>query len=73
MTNRYGIIEISLPVEVVADLTVISSKAGMATSEYAGHLVIVGAYGVLHPIVIEHCKRVNQGVSGTETQGNDNG
>jgi len=73
MTNRYGIIEVALPVEVVADLTVISAKAGMATSEYAGHLVLVGAYGVLHPVVIEYRRRVNQGVSGTETQGDDNG
>lgn len=73
MTNRYGIIEVALPVEVVADLTVISAKAGMATSEYAGHLVLVGAYGVFHPVVIEYRKRVHQGISGTETQGNDNG
>lgn len=73
MNNPLKIMDVALPIEVAADLTIRSAKAGMETSMYLGTIVLAGAYGVLHPQVIEFRRRAKLGVSGPVTQGDENG
>lgn len=61
--------EIALPAAETADLSIRATQAEMPVSEYLGIQCLLGAYGVLHPIVMAFNSRAKKGVSGTETNG----
>lgn len=68
MKKRRKITQVELPVPELADLTSRAAAAGVPTAYYIGIAALTGAYGALHPDVVEFRMRANQGQSGTETQ-----
>lgn len=69
MNNDQKIMELSLPVPEAADLTLRAAQAGIPTAEFLGIQALAGAYGHLHPVVVEFRKRANPGINGPETEG----
>ena len=69
MNNSSEIMDIALPIEVAADMTSKAASHGVPTHEYLGIVAIAGAYGHLHPKVIEFKRRAKAGINGPETQG----
>lgn len=67
MKNPLKTMDVSLPHEVAADLTIAASRIGVETARYLGTMVIAGAYGQQHPSVKELRKRAINSISGTET------
>jgi hypothetical protein len=67
MKNDNKIMEISLPNPEAADLTVKAAQHGIPTAEYLGIQAIAGAYGQMHPKVIDFRNRAKNGINGPKT------
>ena len=69
MKKPTEIMEIELPNAAAADLTTKAAQAGIPTQEYIGIQALAGAYGIFHPEVVAFNKRSKPGITGPETQG----
>lgn len=63
--------EIQLPGPEAADLALQAAKEGVSTIQLIEYHVIRSAFGVLHPTVVAHETRPNQGQVGKRSDGGD--
>lgn len=66
MTGRRVEQAVLLPVAEAADLAMRAAAADVAITDFLGILVLRGAYGAMHPLVIEFEKRPKAARSGTD-------
>lgn len=71
MKKPNQIIEVSIPHPEAADLAIKAAKAGIPAAEYIGIQALAGAYGNLHPVVVEFRSRDKAGVFGPKTLENE--
>jgi Zn-dependent alcohol dehydrogenase len=67
MKKPNQIIEVSLPHPEASELVIRAAQAGVPAAEYIGIQALAGAYGNLHPVVVEFRSRDKAGVFGTKT------
>lgn len=66
MTARRVEQAVLLPVAEAADLAMRAAAEGVAITDFLGIQVLRGAYGAMHPLVIEFEMRPKVGQAGTE-------
>ncbi|MBU9293079.1 hypothetical protein KTD18_16140 [Burkholderia multivorans] len=66
MTARRVEQAVLLPVAEAADLAMQAAAQGVAITDFLGIQVLRGAYGAMHPLVIEFETRPKVGQPGTE-------
>ncbi|MBU9133046.1 hypothetical protein KTD17_08530 [Burkholderia multivorans] len=65
MTARRVEQAVLLPVAEAADLPMQAAAQGVAITDFLGSQVLRGAYGAMHPLVIEFETRPKEGQTGT--------
>ena len=68
MTKPRKNIEIELPVDAIADLTVMAASIGVGLPYYLGILALSGAYGFKHPDVLAFDGRPKGAINGPVTR-----